>query len=135
WTSVSVSTCFILGACSSMGPGMQFGNTVGASGNGSNGNGVIPTTLKPITPQLVREEKELREQQASQDLSLLMAPIAPYKIESGDILTIVVWDHPELASSAVSSASSTSLGTTEATPGSTPVPGFVIDHQGLVQFP
>ncbi|MBZ2207306.1 polysaccharide biosynthesis/export family protein [Massilia soli] len=85
-----------------------------------------------ITEQLIAAEKLQREQRAHQALGhLVVADPPPYKIGPGDILSIVVWDHPELAGHGlVASSSSAEAGTT-----TTPPQGFVVDYEGKVQFP
>lgn len=51
----------------------------------------------------------------------------PYKLSPGDVLQIVVWDHPELAAA---------LGQPIQNPrASDAMPGFLIDEHGNVQFP
>jgi polysaccharide export outer membrane protein len=50
-----------------------------------------------------------------------------YKVGPGDVLQIVVWDHPELAAALGQPAQNTK--TTDA------APGFLIDENGDVQFP
>jgi polysaccharide biosynthesis/export protein len=51
----------------------------------------------------------------------------PYQVGPGDVLQIVVWDHPELAAA---------LGQpTQSTRPSDATPGFLIDDDGNVQFP
>ena len=85
-----------------------------------------------ITDQLIATEKQQREQRANQALGhLVVADPPPYKIGPGDILSIVVWDHPELAGHGlVASSSSAEAGTS-----TTPPQGFVVDYDGKVQFP
>lgn len=89
-----------------------------------------PTQL--ITERLIATEKQAREQRANQALGhLVVAEPPPYKIGPGDILSIVVWDHPELAGHGlVATSSSAEAGTT-----TTPPQGFVVDYEGKVQFP
>jgi polysaccharide export outer membrane protein len=52
-------------------------------------------------------------------------------MDSGDILSIVVWDHPELGGTVVTPAS----GAAELPNAGAPPSGFVIDHEGRIQFP
>ena len=84
-----------------------------------------------ITAQLIEDERRLRQAAVGQDLSgLVVANPLPYTIDRGDILSIVVWDHPELGGTVVSLAS-----TVESSNPSVPPLGFVVDHEGRVQFP
>ena len=85
-----------------------------------------------ITPQLIAAEQQKREAADTQDLSGLVVPIPPsYTIDRGDVLSIVVWDHPELGGTAVAPTS----GSGEPGSSGAPPTGFVVDHAGRVQFP
>ena len=100
-----------------------------ATSSGPEGAGP-PTRL--ITDQLIASEQRQREQHSNQSLAhLVVRDPPPYKIDRGDILSIVVWDHPELAGQGA--AASTNAADT-ANPGA-PAAGFVVDHEGRVQFP
>lgn len=114
-----------LAACSSMAPGMHFDRQNVPAQNVAE---TVPIIL-PITPQLVQEERAMRVAKLSQDMGRLKSQIKPYAIDSGDVLSIVVWDHPELTSNATSNSSSITEG------GATSAGGFVVDHLGGVQFP
>lgn len=103
----------------------------GASLSGVASGPVPPTEL--ITEQLIDAEKALRAQRGSQSLAhLVVRNPPPYVIGSGDIVSIVVWDHPELAGQGVA-ASSTAVDPQG--PNAPPPAGFVVDHEGRVQFP
>ncbi len=93
-----------------------------------------PVTL--ITDQLVQEQKKQRAQRATQDISKLINPKpSPYTIDRGDILSIVVWDHPELAGPVnLGQLPPTSTGN-ETNGSGLPPAGFVVDHEGRIQFP
>lgn len=89
-----------------------------------------PTEL--ITPQLIAVEQHRRESAVRQDLSKLVVRNPPaYTIGRGDILSIVVWDHPELGGTVVTPAT----GAAELSTNGAPPSGFVVDSEGRIQFP
>jgi polysaccharide export outer membrane protein len=124
-TLCAAALALALSACASsdLHVGVQDGAMAGSAPAGP------PTQL--ITEQLINAEKQKREQRANQDIGHLVAPNPPpYTIGSGDILSIVVWDHPELATATMAPNSSAEPGP----PGAAPT-GFVVDYEGRVQFP
>lgn len=121
-------------ACGTSAPRMPKDAVSGSESESESVISDISPVIKPITPQLLRVEKERREKQVIQDISRLIAPPLPYGIQSGDILSIVVWDHPELAGAVMQIPTSGAAGVdTVAT--TSPPAGFVVDHNGMIQFP
>jgi polysaccharide export outer membrane protein len=89
-----------------------------------------PTEM--ITEKLITAERQHHQVQANHDLDKLLVPNPPpYAIGSGDVLSIVVWDHPELAGTAMNVGS---VAQDPSGANSSP-PGFVVDHQGQIQYP
>jgi polysaccharide export outer membrane protein len=113
-----------LAGCSALNSAPQNRSASSAAGEG-------PAT-QMITPQLIAAEQKKREEVVSQDLSKLVVAVPPpYTSDRGDILSITVWDHPELGGTIVTPAS----GAAELTSNGAPPQGFVVDHEGRVQFP
>jgi polysaccharide export outer membrane protein len=97
----------------------------------SSGAAAPPPTLREITPQLLQAEKAARSSRNTLDISRITEPVAPYTIERGDVLSIVVWDHPELNGAGIGLPA----GAPDTASGVTPSSGFSVDHNGEIQFP
>lgn len=118
--------------CTSVAPGMQFSkNHTDATGDEH-----PRTEIVSITSALVRKEKEVRDRQVADDLSSLISSVQPYVVEAGDVLQIVVWDHPELSASMLPApAFGVPGGAGVAGSPMQPQSGFEVDQSGMLDFP
>jgi polysaccharide biosynthesis/export protein len=149
--SVAIALCAVLGACA-VAPGMRMPVSPGATASALPGaagaeSGALPagessgtkvadataaTPEVPITELDVAYVKQLQEARLTQQKRQveLLSPIPqPYAIGAGDVLQIVVWDHPELAQAVGATQSQAST-----RPGD-PFSGFVVDQSGDLTFP
>ncbi|TDF66155.1 polysaccharide biosynthesis/export family protein [Cupriavidus sp. L7L] len=89
--------------------------------------------VTPITPELVRAQRAAARP-TNEGVADLFGTPAPYTLGPGDILSIVVWDHPEL----VFPTQTYSIGAAYDIPnysGAANVPGYVVSPAGTIQFP
>ena len=86
--------------------------------------------ITPITPALVRAQYQSRPSAVGPDVRRLFGEPSAYTIGPGDIIGIVVYDHPELLpqAGAVIAQSIDPTGISSA-------PGFIVSADGLVSFP
>ena len=134
WKSCAIVaiTAALAGCGTPASPLLGFGKAAPASGSApADAEGAQATAFREITPQLLQAERTARNSRNSLDLNRLTVPPAPYAIESGDVLSIVVWDHPELNGAAIGLPA----GAPDSSSGVTPASGFIVDHQGQIQFP
>jgi polysaccharide biosynthesis/export protein len=84
--------------------------------------------IKQIDLTLIRQIRADQKNNTTAQAQLnLFAKPSGYKLGSGDVLQIVVWDHPELAAALGQPAQNTKP--------SDAAPGFVVDSEGNIQFP
>ncbi|KJK25335.1 multidrug MFS transporter [Burkholderiaceae bacterium 16] len=124
-----LGACALLAACVAASPGMTMSSRATTTAMGS--DAVVDVT--PITLDLVRELKG-KSRPTNQGVEELYATPQPYRIGPGDIISVVVWDHPEL----VFPTQTYSIGAAFEIPtssGGSNVPGYVVSAQGDIQFP
>lgn len=137
----------VLSACA-YAPGMHVGNALPASNGpssnpwsitqarGASANATVTSEAAPppgglitITPALIRQQAANRNTDITPEVKKLFDSAKPYVIGAGDVLNIVVWDHPELAIAPAGSLA-TDPGSLSAVGN-----GYNVSPQGLVQFP
>ncbi|MBR8129742.1 polysaccharide biosynthesis/export family protein [Burkholderia ambifaria] len=91
-------------------------------------NAPVALPVHDIGAELIDATRRDSQRAASDAAHLLAAADAGYRVGDGDVLQIVVWDHPELAQ-ASGPHSSAPVRPADA-PG-----GFVVDSDGTLQFP
>lgn len=118
----------LLAGCASS-PGMYFDKQAPVSAIGPD---AVPK-ITPITMDLVRELRN-NSRRDNENVEELFASPQPYRVGQGDIISVVVWDHPEL----VFPTQTYSIGQAYELPstgGSPNVPGYVVSPHGDIQFP
>ena len=76
-------------------PGFYTGDSLKA--DAKNPDAVPPGALHSITPELLSQQRASRKDDIPAQVKQLFGTAQPYTIGSGDILNIVVWDHPQLS--------------------------------------
>ncbi|HZX28420.1 MAG TPA: polysaccharide biosynthesis/export family protein, partial [Telluria sp.] len=101
----------------------------------STAEGNLAATLTPIDQQLVARMRSERQGREHQHLEALLGKPRQYTIGSGDVLTIVVWGHPELTAAALIAPTPLISPTEQAAATAAPPQGFVVSETGNIQFP
>ena len=86
--------------------------------------------LLAITPELISKQRALQKSELGNDVKTLFGEAKPYGIGAGDVINIVVWNHPEL----VLAPASATL-TTDASGLASVGNGYNVSPDGLIQFP
>ncbi|WP_246257070.1 polysaccharide biosynthesis/export family protein [Pararobbsia alpina] len=89
-----------------------------------------PGALTEITPDLIKLERAAIPTQIPLDVQSLFATPTPYTIGPGDVLNIMIWDHPELN---LPSNSVQTVGI-DYTGSASVASGYSVDANGMIQF-
>ncbi|MEJ5990743.1 polysaccharide biosynthesis/export family protein [Ramlibacter sp. PS3R-8] len=84
----------------------------------------------PITPALVQTEVRARPREIAPEVRRLFGTPKPYTIGPGDVIVIVIYDHPELLPNAGAVISQQADPT-----GISAAPGFIVGADGQISFP
>lgn len=87
--------------------------------------------LTPITADLIRQQKTARPGKIEDSVRHLFGTPQPYTIGPGDVLNIMVWDHPEISLPAAGGTTSTTDPTLTSPVGN----GYNISPSGTIQYP
>ena len=101
-----------------------------ADASGNPGEAPPPGALLAITPELLSQQRALRRVGLAADVKTLFGEAKPYGIGPGDVINIVVWNHPEL----VLAPAGATL-TTDASGLASVGNGYNVSPDGLIQFP
>lgn len=131
-----------LGGCAlspglSIGRGLQKTSQSSTSSLSAPQNNVVTGEQAPpagalltITPELISEQRVVRKVDLSADVKRLFAEAKPYGIGPGDVINIVVWNHPELVLAPAGSTLTTDSSGLAAVGN-----GYNVSPDGLIQFP
>lgn len=132
WPALAIATAWLAGCAYA--PGLSMGQNLTADAQrqtaGAEQDAPPPGALLSITADLLRQQRAAQATDVGQGVKSLFGEASPYTIGPGDVLNIVVWDHPELAiiaagsSSTADASSLTSVGN-----------GYNVSPDGLIQFP
>ena len=128
--SLIISSAAILSACA-LSPGMHMGKPADVQNKlEQQDDSAPPGVLIDITPQLLKQQQAELATDIDPDVRALFGTPTPYTIGPGDILNIVVWDHPELALAPIMSTR------VQGSPSQADIGnGYNVNSNGQIQFP
>jgi polysaccharide export outer membrane protein len=88
-----------------------------------------PGSIIEITSELIEKERAARPKGVPGNVTQLFGKPGPYTLGPGDILSIVVWDHPELNLPVGGSA-----GGVDASGSNSIAAGYTVDSDGMIQY-
>ena len=128
-TAVAVALAAMLSACA-FAPGFRMpvsGDDAGPHIEATAATPAIPVTELDLA--LVKRYADQRKANQDQQAKQLFGAPKPYTVGAGDVLQIVVWDHPEFAAAQGAGQSQAPAKTSD------PAAGFVVDQKGNLRFP
>ncbi|HEY2256065.1 MAG TPA: polysaccharide biosynthesis/export family protein, partial [Variovorax sp.] len=134
--AVLASAGLLVQGCAPLAPGFASASNDAASAvspSGFSTKDIDPPpagALTEITPALITAQRAATAQtELNTEVKALVGTVPPYRIGPGDVVGIVVFDHPELVFSSIPA-------TTVADPASvSPAPGFIVSNTGQISFP
>lgn len=135
--SAAIAMSSLLSGCA-VAPGMRMSVSSQQTGSDSAEAGSASTAATVATPQVPITELDIdviRRLQAERlkaqqlQVKLLSTESKPYGVGAGDVLQIVVWDHPEIAAAVGATQSQSSVRPAD------PYAGFVVDQAGNLTYP
>jgi polysaccharide export outer membrane protein len=149
WPALALSAAWLSGCAFapglSVGKGLQASESSGnpysittkraptvphAPGLGGKAEPLPPGALLSISPELIRQQRALKKSDIGADVKHLFAEARPYAIGSGDVINIVVWNHPELVLAPAGSTLTTDSSGLAAVGN-----GYNVSPEGVIQFP
>ncbi|WP_429324168.1 polysaccharide biosynthesis/export family protein [Paraburkholderia sp. GAS348] len=129
--TVAMLACTLLSACA-VAPGMRMQKPASIAAQNTSDENASAEAAVPVTDINLALINKLRleagKESDAQTQTLFDSTPGPYKLGTGDVLQITVWDHPELATAVGGQMAANNRP-------SDPAQGFVIDSNGDVQFP
>jgi polysaccharide biosynthesis/export protein len=134
--AVIASASLLVQGCAPLAPGFSSASNDASravSPSGFSTKDIDPPpagALTEITPSLITAQRAATAQtELNAQVKALVGTVPPYRIGPGDVVGIVVFDHPELVFSTIPA-------TTVADPSSvSPAPGFIVSNTGQISFP
>lgn len=128
-----VCSSLVLSACVSFESGMRLEKVAARQGTEA---AEPQPEIRLITSGLIAEQRTARAVLSKQNVSAFASKTSPYVIGNGDLLSILVWNYPELNIAAAAAQALSSSGTQGlATPGAQTPAAYVVDQEGRIQFP
>ncbi|WP_457920668.1 polysaccharide biosynthesis/export family protein [Paraburkholderia hospita] len=135
--SAAIAMSSLLGGCA-VAPGMRMSVANPQTGSDSAQAGSTSTAATLAAPQIpiteldidvIRRLQDERRKAQQLQVKLLSTGPKPYGVGAGDVLQIVVWDHPEIAAAVGATQSQSSTRPAD------PYAGFVVDQAGNLTYP